>query len=509
MNNQRNNPYFHLYLRCFLFLSFKTHVTVCAADTITLGESLTGSQTIISKGGNFELGFFSPDMLWISRDKLSNLLDLLQIGILQDSTGGCVRNTSLQCGSEDGFLKISTSKLPDNPQSPPANSAEECKLACESTCSCSAYAYDSSGCQLWNEHLLNVQSDADGGNLYLRLAASEIRSQVAEDQEDQLENQRQSMGALSDSTAIAVKKLEGFSQGEKQFRSEVSTIGTIQDVNLVRLCGFCSEGDKRLLVYDFIVKGSLDANLFHQEATEVLDWKTRYQIALGTARGLAYLHEKCRNCIIHCDIKPENILLDGECCPKVTDFGLAKLVDREFSRVLTTMRGTRGYLAPKWISGVAITPKADVYSFGMMLFEIILEKNAEHYSHDEKIRFFPTWAATKMHQGEDIISLVDNRLEGNADIEEVTRACKVACWCIQDDEAHRPSMGQVVQILEGVLEVNPPPIPRSLHVLMENQDNVFFFSESSNHSSIGRSNTTSCTSSLAKNTTFSSMSSKS
>ncbi|KAI3912674.1 hypothetical protein MKW92_032906 [Papaver armeniacum] len=113
-----------------------------------------------------------------------------------------------------------------------------------------------------------------------------------------------------------------------------------------------------------------------------------------------------------------------------------------------------------------------------------------------------------MHEGEDIISLVDNRLEGNADIEELTRACKVACWCIQDDEAHRPSMGQVVQILEGVLEVNPPPIPRSLHVLVENQDNMFFFSETWNRSSNGRSNTTSCTSSQAKSTTSSSMSSK-
>ncbi|KAI3912675.1 hypothetical protein MKW92_032907 [Papaver armeniacum] len=308
-------------------------------------------------------------------------------------------------------------------------------------------------------------------------------------------------GTLSDSTAIAVKKLEGISQGEKQFRSEVSTIGTIQHVNLVRLRGFCSEGAKRLLVYDFMPKGSLDANLFHQNDPVVLDWKTRYQIALGIARGLAYLHEKCRDCIIHCDIKPENILLDAECCPKVADFGLAKLVGRDFSRVLTTMRGTRGYLAPEWISGVAITPKADVYSYGMMLFEIISGKrNAEHGNNDEKIRFFPTWAATKMHEGKDIISLLDNRLDGNADIQELTRACRVACWCIQDDEAHRPSMGQVVQILEGVSEVNAPPIPRSLHVLVDNQDNVFFFSESSNGNSHARSNTTSSASSQAKST---------
>ncbi|MBA0688989.1 hypothetical protein Goari_006741, partial [Gossypium aridum] len=176
---------------------------------------------------------------------------------------------------------------------------------------------------------------------------------------------------------------------EKQFRTEVSTIGTIQHVNLVRLRGFCSDGARKLLVYDYMPKGSLDAHLVHESNSDALDWKTRYQIALGTARGLVYLHEKCRDCIIHCDIKPENILLDAEFCPKVADFGLAKLVGRDFSRVLTTMKGTRGYLAPEWISGVAITPKADVYSYGMMLFEIVSGRRNSQQSEDGKVRFIP------------------------------------------------------------------------------------------------------------------------
>eukprot|EP01018_Ginkgo_biloba_P011460 Gb_02501 [translate_table: standard] len=180
-------------------------------------------------------------------------------------------------------------------------------------------------------------------------------------------------GTLQDNSLVAVKKLEGLSQGEKQFRMEVSTIGTIQHVNLVRLRGFCSEGSKRLLVYEYMPNGSLNSFLFGKGNSEheVLDWKTRFGIALGTARGIVYLHEKCRDCIIHCDIKPENILLDANFCPKVADFGLAKLVGREFSHVLTTMRGTRGYLAPEWLSGLPITAKADVYSFGMTLLEII------------------------------------------------------------------------------------------------------------------------------------------
>uniref|UniRef100_A0A2N9FA20 non-specific serine/threonine protein kinase n=1 Tax=Fagus sylvatica TaxID=28930 RepID=A0A2N9FA20_FAGSY len=290
-------------------------------------------------------------------------------------------------------------------------------------------------------------------------------------------------GTLPDSTVIAVKKPEGIGQGEKQFRTAVSTIGTIQHVNLVRLRGFCSEGIRKLLVYDYMPNGSLDSHLFHEKKTGVLDWKTRYQIVLGTARGLVYLHEKCRDCIIHCDIKPENILLDAELCPKVADFGLAKLVGREFSRVLTTMRGTRGYLAPEWISGVAITIKADVYSYGMMLFELVSGRRNSEQSADGKTSFFPTWAASLIAKGGDVLSLVDPRLEGNADVEEVTRLCRLACWCIQDDETHRPPMGQVVQILEGVLDVNLAPVPRSLQVFVDNQEHIVFFTESSSSQS--------------------------
>lgn len=297
-------------------------------------------------------------------------------------------------------------------------------------------------------------------------------------------------GVLPDSSDIAVKRLEGISQGEKQFRTEVVTIGTIQHVNLVRLRGFCSEGNKKLLVYDYMPNGSLDSHLFINETEEkiVLGWKLRYQIALGTARGLAYLHDECRDCIIHCDIKPENILLDSQFCPKVADFGLAKLVGRDFSRVLTTMRGTRGYLAPEWISGVAITAKADVYSYGMMLFELVSGRRNTEQSENGKVRFFPSWAATVLTKDGDIRSLLDPRLEGEGegegvDIEELTRACKVACWCIQDEESHRPAMSQVVQILEGVLEVNPPPFPRSIQALVDTDEAVVFFTESSSSSS--------------------------
>ncbi|KAI9086637.1 hypothetical protein K1719_031231 [Acacia pycnantha] len=274
-------------------------------------------------------------------------------------------------------------------------------------------------------------------------------------------------GTLPDSSVIAVKKLESISQGEKQFRSEVSTIGTIKHVNLVRLRGFCTEGNKKFLVYDYMPNGSLDAHLFQEENSKNLEWKLRYQIALATARGLNYLHEKCRDCIIHCDIKPENILLDFDFCPKIADFGLTKLVGMEINRILTTMRGTRGYLAPEWISGVAITPKVDVYGYGMMLFELVSGRRNSEPSKDGQVKFFPTWAANIVIQGGDVLELLDPTLERKADIEEVTRIIKLASWCVQDEESNRPSMCQIVPILEGFLDMSLPPIPRSLLLFVD------------------------------------------
>ncbi|XP_066378494.1 G-type lectin S-receptor-like serine/threonine-protein kinase At2g19130 [Miscanthus floridulus] len=274
--------------------------------------------------------------------------------------------------------------------------------------------------------------------------------------------------------AVAVKRLEGLlCVGEKQFRNEVRTIGRIQHVNLVRLRGFSSHGSERLLVYDYMPNGSLDRALFGGAAAPpTLSWSARFQIALGTARGLLYLHEGCRDCIIHCDMKPENILLDEDLVPKVADFGMAKLVGRDFSRVLTTVRGTIGYLAPEWISGVPITAKADVYSYGMVLLEIISgRRNARCWVTTEQgdllSEYFPLVAARNVSEGAALVALLDERLEGDADPRELERACRVACWCVQDYEAHRPTMEQVVQALEGVVAVNVPPIPTSLQAFAD------------------------------------------
>ncbi|XP_074564807.1 G-type lectin S-receptor-like serine/threonine-protein kinase At2g19130 [Curcuma longa] len=313
-------------------------------------------------------------------------------------------------------------------------------------------------------------------------------------------------GSLPGSNDIAVKKLEGLRQGEKQFRTEVSTVGRIQHVNLVRLLGFCSQGSKRLLVYEFMPNGSLDSHLFHNAPSSRLGWKTRYQIAIGIARGIAYLHEQCRECIIHCDIKPENILLDASFNPKVADFGLAKLMGRDFSRVLTTLRGTKGYLAPEWISGVAITAKADVYSYGMVLLEIISgRRNLEQTAAEEDgTRYFPTFAASKLIEG-DAAGVLDSKLgPEEVNMEELDRACKIACWCIQDDESCRPTMGQVVQVLEGIIDVHDPPVPRSLLLASDVPQPINFFFECSSNRSTQAGNTTSNCSGTKSHTSSSS-----
>ena len=218
-------------------------------------------------------------------------------------------------------------------------------------------------------------------------------------------------------------------------------------------------------------KGSLEAHLF-RKGSQILDWKIRYNIALGTARGLTYLREECRDCIIHCDIKPENILLDADYNPKVADFGLAKLVGWDFSRVLITIRGTRGYLAPEWLSGEVIPPKVDV-----LLFEIISGRRNTDMLNDDLSNYFPTSVANAINKGEEVMMLLDYKLENSDSMEELARACKVACWCIQDDEKDRPTMGQVVQILEGIMEVGMPPIPRILQRLAEDPVISNFYQE--------------------------------
>ncbi|XP_047327078.1 G-type lectin S-receptor-like serine/threonine-protein kinase SD2-5 [Impatiens glandulifera] len=266
-------------------------------------------------------------------------------------------------------------------------------------------------------------------------------------------------GVLDDGTRIAVKQLEGVGQGKKEFRAEVSIIGSIHHIHLVKLKGFCAEGSHRLLVYEFMSNGSLDKWIFKKKKNDdfLLDWNTRFNIALGTAKGLAYLHEDCDVKIIHCDIKPENVLLDDNYNARVSDFGLAKLMNREQSHVFTTLRGTRGYLAPEWITNYAISEKSDVYSFGMVLLEIVGGRKNFDPSETSEKSHFPSYAFKMMEEGK-VKDIWDQRLLIKENDERMETFIRVALWCIQDDMNLRPSMTKVVQMLEGLCLVPIPPV---------------------------------------------------
>ncbi|KAJ7545325.1 hypothetical protein O6H91_09G115000 [Diphasiastrum complanatum] len=265
-------------------------------------------------------------------------------------------------------------------------------------------------------------------------------------------------GSLGDGTKIAVKKLEGASQGQKEFRAEVATIGSIHHINLVRLWGFCSEGVDRLLVYEYMANGSLDKWLSgNDETSAALNWRRRFEIAKGTARGLAYLHGECRERIIHLDIKPQNILLDESFFPKIADFGLSKLVDRNQSMVYTMMRGTPGYLAPEWLHA-AVTEKTDVFSYGMVLLQLITgRKVLEVKCTDPEKQYLPALVHYEIEQGR-MMEVVDKRLHEDVGKGEAELLINIAFLCIKDEMESRPSMDTVVQMLEGRVLVPHPQL---------------------------------------------------
>ncbi|XP_058083720.1 putative receptor protein kinase ZmPK1 [Magnolia sinica] len=263
-------------------------------------------------------------------------------------------------------------------------------------------------------------------------------------------------GVLSDQRVVAIKRLEGIDQGEAEFLAEVSTIGRINHMNLIQMWGFCAEGKHRLLVYEYMEHGSLAENLFSNS----LDWVKLFEIAIGTAKGLAYLHEECLEWVLHCDIKPQNILLDGDYKPKVADFGLSKLLDRRRNdrSSFSTVRGTRGYMAPEWILNLPITSKVDVYSYGIVMLEMVTGRRATGF-HDLDEggegggRLVP-WVRDVMNGGasseqRSIEEIMDPRIDSGYDLVKMELLVRVALQCVEEERDARPTMSQVAEMLLG------------------------------------------------------------
>ncbi|KAG8657548.1 hypothetical protein MANES_03G076600v8 [Manihot esculenta] len=260
-------------------------------------------------------------------------------------------------------------------------------------------------------------------------------------------------GTLPDGREVAVKQLSlASNQGKNEFIAEIAIISAVQHRNLVKLHGCCIEGNRRLLVYEYLENKSVDKAIFGKTGLH-LDWPTRFNICLGTARGLAYLHEESRPRIVHRDVKASNILLDAELCPKISDFGLAKLYDDKKSHISTRVAGTIGYLAPEYAMRGHLTEKADVFSFGVLALEILSGiPNFEHNLVENRI-YLLGWAWT-LYENNQSLALVDPILMG-FDEDEALRVIGVALLCTQASPITRPTMSRVVAMLSGDIEVSP------------------------------------------------------
>ncbi|KAL1295935.1 LEAF RUST 10 DISEASE-RESISTANCE LOCUS RECEPTOR-LIKE PROTEIN KINASE-like 2.1 isoform X2 [Arachis ipaensis] len=271
-------------------------------------------------------------------------------------------------------------------------------------------------------------------------------------------------GKLQDGSLIAVKVLSEVKGTAEEFINEVASISRTSHVNIVSLVGFCFQGSKRALIYEFMPNGSLEKFICEENSTTVghqLDSRSLYDIAVGVARGLNYLHRGCNTRILHFDIKPHNILLDKDFCPKISDFGLAKICPRKESIVsMSCARGTIGFIAPELFSRNfgGISHKADVYSYGMMVLEMVGGRNNKNVEVDRSSElYFPHWIYKRLELDEE---LGLRCIKKESDREIVRKMTLVSLWCIQTNPLYRPSMSKVVEMLEGSLEsFELPPRP--------------------------------------------------
>ncbi|KAF6139549.1 hypothetical protein GIB67_015506 [Kingdonia uniflora] len=268
------------------------------------------------------------------------------------------------------------------------------------------------------------------------------------------------MGRLKGGILAAIKVLSAESrQGVREFLTEINVISDIEHENLVKLYGCCVEGDHRILVYGYLENNSLAQSLLGSGHSSIqFSWRTRTKICIGVARGLAYLHEEVHPHIIHRDIKASNILLDKNINPKISDFGLAKLIPPNVTHVSTRVAGTIGYLAPEYAIRGQVTRKADIYSFGVLLLEIVSGRcntNTKLPIEDQYL-LERTW---DLHERGELVVLVDTSLD-NFDAEEACRFLKIGLLCTQDTPKLRPSMSSIVKMLTGETSINDRKITK-------------------------------------------------
>ncbi|KAK4833318.1 hypothetical protein QYF36_002691 [Acer negundo] len=254
------------------------------------------------------------------------------------------------------------------------------------------------------------------------------------------------VGLKSLPVAVKVLNKEGL-QGHREWLTEVDFLGQLRHPNLVKLIGYCCEDDHRLLVYEYMFRGSLENHLF-RKATVALSWATRMMIALGAAKGLAFLHNAERP-VIYRDFKTSNILLDSDYTAKLSDFGLAKAGPQgDETHVSTRVMGTYGYAAPEYVMTGHLTARSDVYSFGVVLLELLTGRKSVDKTRPSKEQSLVDWARPKLNDKRKLLQIIDPRLQNQYSVRAAQKACSLAYYCLSQNPKARPLMSDVVETLE-------------------------------------------------------------
>ncbi|MED6111857.1 hypothetical protein PIB30_056216 [Stylosanthes scabra] len=430
-------------------------------------------------------------------------------GFRPNSAGGCLRDKPLNCES-DGFVKYVKMKVPDTENCWYLNQSmnlDECREKCLRNCSCTAYANsdirgEGSGCALWSGDLNDLRILPDAGqDLYIRVPASELAfcliwkrrkkailnvDQSKEEQEEDPEVKFYDlsviasstdnfsdknklgeggfgpvfMGTLENGQRIAVKRLStGSGQGLNEFKNEIALIAKLQHRNLVKLQGYCIQNEEKLLIYEYMPNKSLDFFIFEQTQRMVLDWPTRFNVIRGITRGLLYLHQDSRLTVIHRDLKASNILLDHKMNPKISDFGLARILGEDQATEITRrIVGTYGYIAPEYAIDGNFSVKSDVYSFGVLLLEIVSGKRNRGDQHQNKHTNLTEYAWKLWMEGR-ALELISEDIKESCNGSEALRCIHISFLCLEQHPHDRPSMSSVVMMLSSEICLPKPKQP--------------------------------------------------
>ncbi|OWM83539.1 hypothetical protein CDL15_Pgr013020 [Punica granatum] len=413
---------------------------------------------------------------------------------------GCVKKNPSSCPGKEGFRKLKGVKVPDMLQFwiNTSMSLKECRDKCLSNCSCSAYSVTDiegrgSGCLIWYGDLIDMRQlneFSSNQNVFIRVTASDLGRHVDVHSGDDIELPMLNFVAIAKATdnfsylnkigeggfgpvyrgqlpngkEIAVKRLsENSRQGSDEFKNEALFIARLQHRNLVKLLGCCIDGEERMLIYEYMPNGSLNSYIFdtlltgNVTAANSLVWRRRFDIIVGVARGLLYLHRDSRLRIIHRDLKASNVLLDSEMNPKISDFGMARAVGGD-QMLEKTMRvvGTYGYMSPENAIDGIFSTKSDVFSFGVLVLEIISGRKNRAFRHPDH-NFNLLGHPWKLWLEGKAFELIDEKMEDSFAVSEVMRCIQIGLLCVQRHPEDRPSMASVILMLDSQSAMLPQP----------------------------------------------------